>query len=189
MQTTVSAGAGNYTLVGANGNCKDTTAITINLVPNLIINVTSSRLTICKDDGDSIVPVILNVTGAASYTWEPYQPGRMTYSIGPSTAVSPSLTTQYTVTGETGFCSGKSVIAVQIITCTGLEEKESQNSLSVFPNPAQDRLFIRSSFPVFLTFSIWKKESFIYKGFSVFLRCLWVSWLFWYLYLCLLERK
>jgi len=153
-QTTVSAGPGNYTLVGANGNCKDTIAITINLVPNLIINVTSSRLTICKDDGDSIVPVILNATGATSYTWEPYQPGRMTYSIGPSTGVSPSLSTQYTVTGGTGFCSGKSVIAVQIITCTGLEEKASQNSLSVFPNPAQDRLFIRSSFQGIATLKV-----------------------------------
>jgi hypothetical protein len=70
----------------------------------------------------------------------------MTYSIGPSTSVSPSVSTVYTITGGTDFCSGKSVILVQIITCTGIEEQRDKNILQVFPNPAHDKLVLNTYF-------------------------------------------
>ncbi len=154
FQPTLAAGAGTYSLVGANGNCKDSTHITINLLAPLAIMVSGSRLHICKNDGDSLVPVDLNASGATSYTWAPFDPAHMTYSIGTTIAVSPTSTTCYTVTGASNVCQGQSLICVNVITCTALEEIENRNFVTLFPNPVQDKLFIRSTTQGFFTIRI-----------------------------------
>ncbi|PBQ33067.1 hypothetical protein CNR22_15200 [Sphingobacteriaceae bacterium] len=145
VQTTISAGPGSYSLVGAIGNCKDSTSFIIDLAAPLSLSLTASRSSICKDDNDSIIPVTLNVSGAPGYVWQPYLPGRMTYSVGPYTAVSPSISTCFTVTGTSQFCGGTAVICVDLITCTALEEKQKKIFLQVFPNPANDKIVLHSS--------------------------------------------
>lgn len=144
-QSTISVGAGTYSLAGAIGNCFDYASLTIDLAAPLNLSLTASRSSICKDDNDSIIPVILQATGASGFSWKPYLPGRMTFSIGASTAVSPSVTTCFTVTGSDAFCSGTASICLDIISCTGIDEKQSKNNLHVYPNPTNDKLFISTA--------------------------------------------
>lgn len=142
VQTTLSVGAGTYSLTGAIGICTDSTSLTIDLASPLVLNLSASRSSICKDDNDSIIPVLLSASGVPNMVWQPYLPGRMTYSVGPTTAVSPTANTCFTVTGSDNFCSGKASICLDIITCTSLEEKQNTSTLKVFPNPVTDQLVV-----------------------------------------------
>ncbi|HRD38705.1 MAG TPA: hypothetical protein PLC65_08740, partial [Bacteroidia bacterium] len=77
-----------YTLTGANGACAVTRTITLNVNPNPTITVSSPTTTICR-----FTTTTLTANGASSYTW---MPGSLT---GSAVAVSPTVTTIYTVTG------------------------------------------------------------------------------------------
>ena len=142
VQQTIAGGAGIYSIVGANGVCKDSTSIVITAAPPLTLTAHASRNTICVNDGDSLVPVNLSAAGGTLYSWAPYSPGRMTYSLGATTAVSPSISTCYTLTGITAVCVATTAICVNVSTCTSLGEIGTQNSLTIFPNPVINELFL-----------------------------------------------
>jgi hypothetical protein len=145
-QQTISAIPGTYSVLGSNGGgCIDSTYITIGSSLPLNMVLTSNKNIICEDHGDSLVPAYLTASGAVNYTWTPYSPGYMTYSLGPSTSVSPTVSTCYTVFGITGFCSATSVICVNVGTCTSIKENEPVVQFSVIPNPVRDKLFLYSA--------------------------------------------
>lgn len=81
----------NYTVSGTSLGCTDTktTSVTVNTTPTVSVN----SATICS--GNS---VNLNASGATSYSWNT---GATTSGI----AVSPTITTTYSVTGSTGSCN------------------------------------------------------------------------------------
>lgn len=96
----------------------------INPSPN--ITVVSSSSLICVGQTAS-----LTVSGATTYTWS-------NNSSAPVIAVSPTITTVYTVNG-TGLnnCSATSSIVQNVSLCTAIEEQLIQNNFSaaIFPNP------------------------------------------------------
>lgn len=139
-QPTLAVGPGSYTLAGANGVCGDTAFITIGLAPNILASILASRMTICKDLGDSLIPVDLTASGATYYSWAPFDPVRMTFSLGPVTAVSPSVTTCYTLTASTAACQGTNAVCIGVYSCTAMEEQGGNNVADVFPNPVSDKL-------------------------------------------------
>ena len=141
-QSTVTGGAGTYSLVGSNGGCLDSTTIEIGIAPSITVNITASRNTICVNDADSIIPIILTGTGAMNYTWKPYDPARMSYSLGTTTAISPSINTCYTLTGSTTNCADTEEFCVNVTTCTALYEVKKSISVVVFPNPVTEKLFV-----------------------------------------------
>jgi hypothetical protein len=96
---------------------------------NLNFNVISSSSLICK--GNS---ALLTAPGITSYSWS-------TGSNSNSISVSPTVSTTYTLTGGIGNCTGQSTVQVNVADCTGLKEF-NQLSISFFPNPTQDKLFI-----------------------------------------------
>ena len=124
-QPSISVGPGTstnspatYTLHGSNGGgCVHDTVIAIGLAPPLIINISSSSPTTCiaNNSPKFSQPVNLTATGAQYYTWFPYDPLHMTYSLGPTTTVRPASTTQYTVTGSSSICSGTKTITIVVI--------------------------------------------------------------------------
>ncbi|MBL7931664.1 MAG: hypothetical protein JNL60_07175, partial [Bacteroidia bacterium] len=115
FQQTVAVGAGTYTLVGSNGGqCKDTLTLPITQALPLLIQVTADRLIRCIKDTVVEPGVSLGASGASSYTWQPYDPARMTYSIGQTTYVTPTVSTCYTVTGYGSSCTGSAAICVQV---------------------------------------------------------------------------
>lgn len=80
----------SYTLTGANDVCTASLVVTHSVIPGPVLNVTSSNNSSCAG-----LTATLVATGATSYTW----------TNGPQTslyAVSPSVTTVYTVTGSNG---------------------------------------------------------------------------------------
>lgn len=120
-----------YTVTGYNGSCSDSkvTNVTVNTTPTVTVNSS----TICT--GGSAT---LTASGAGSYT---FNPGNIT---GSAIAVSPTVTTTYTVTGLNGNCSGTAISNVVVNLCTGVQEIPATvaDQLNVFPNPATDHLVV-----------------------------------------------
>lgn len=96
-----------YTVIGSDGiNCLNSKTVTVTVIqtPTLSIN----NPTICSGNNTT-----LTVNGATNYTWSSVEP-----ISNPNTAtivVSPTITTNYTVTGTNVFCSNQSIITVSVI--------------------------------------------------------------------------
>lgn len=141
-QPTLLAGPGSYSVLGADGACIDSAYITIGLAPGLNISTSLSRNTVCINDGDSSVAVNLSASGAQYYTWAPFDPVRMTYSLGATTMVSPTMSTCYTVTASTDVCSATAMLCVDVLTCTAITELAYNRMPKIYPNPVRDKLYI-----------------------------------------------
>lgn len=94
-----------YTVTGTSSGCSGTASSTVTVTSNPTITVNSG--TICN--GSSIV---LNATGATTYTWSPAS--GLSATTGSSVTASPTTTTTYTVTGTTGTCSGTASSTVTV---------------------------------------------------------------------------
>ena len=89
-----------YTVTGANGACVNTKNVSVTVNSNPTVTVNSPSL--CAG-----ASVTLTATGATSYLWDT---GATTSSI----AVSPSVTTNYTVTGTTATCPSIKIATVTV---------------------------------------------------------------------------
>ncbi|MBS1636571.1 MAG: hypothetical protein JST26_11700 [Bacteroidetes bacterium] len=99
-----------YTVTGTSAlGCSNTQTVGFTVAPNPVLSLTSGISGVCLGN-----TATLTATGAFSYVWNP---GAVT---GPSLAISPSVTTVYTVTGST-----------KIYNCTNT----LTTSISVFPLP------------------------------------------------------
>jgi PKD repeat protein len=116
-----------YTIIGSNGSCNSAPrTVTVNVTPSPTVNVTASPTLICTGQ-----TATLTASGATTYAW---LPGAQTT---PAIAVTPTITTTYTVNGTTAGCSGNNVITLTVSTCTGIDNLSSPSShLFVFPNPS-----------------------------------------------------
>jgi hypothetical protein len=94
----------NYTVTGSNGLCTDTYFVIVNPVVTPSVNLNSSASAICT--GGSAT---LTATGATSYSWN-------TTATTSSIIVSPSVSTNYTVTGYNGACIDTKTTNIGIAT-------------------------------------------------------------------------
>lgn len=92
-----------YTLNGDNGTCTGSNTLSIGVVANPTVNATTSSSALCS--GSSAT---LTASGATNYTW---MPGGST---GSSFTDTPTSTTTYTLTGETGGCAATTAITVTV---------------------------------------------------------------------------
>jgi len=85
-----------YTLIGSNGNCRDTvtTHITVNPLPAL----SASSATICS--GSSAT---LSASGATTYSWSPALD--LDTASGATVVSTPAASTVYSITGAIGSCT------------------------------------------------------------------------------------
>ena len=95
-----------YTATGSNGLCIGTNIKTILIAPNF--NISVNTLTLCQGNTGQ-----LNAIGANSYTWN-------TGSNSSSIVVSPSVSTNYTVTGSNGSCLSNTTVLVNVIPTPSL---------------------------------------------------------------------
>lgn len=80
--------------------------------------------------------ITLQASGANTYSWS-------TGFNGSSFTFSPAITNTYMVTGTSPFnCSASQVILVTVVSCTGLDEKNSDGSVSIYPNPGSGIFYI-----------------------------------------------
>lgn len=124
-----------YTVVGNASGCPGTFSATgtvlVNPSPSLTVTSTSSLICI----GQSVA---LTASGASSYTWT--NPG-----VTNGVAFSPTITTNYTVTGTQGPCSNTSNIIVIVNACAGIEDLTNSFYTSIYPNPNNGLFIIRTS--------------------------------------------
>ncbi|MDX2173188.1 MAG: SBBP repeat-containing protein [Bacteroidota bacterium] len=111
------------------------TPITVTVNPNPAITLVSSSSSICA--GESAT---LTAGGGSNYSWS------ILVGFGPTVAVTPTATTIFTVTGSNSFnCSNTATISQVVDACVGLKENSfSQEKISVYPNPASDKLIVKA---------------------------------------------
>ncbi|MFN8230942.1 MAG: gliding motility-associated C-terminal domain-containing protein [Bacteroidia bacterium] len=96
-----------YTLIGEAATCTASTTKEVTVIPMPVLNPTASNGNICVGE-----QVLLNASGATTYTWEPAH--SVNYQFGNSTTSLPQVTTIYTLTGNNGECSGKATVIVSV---------------------------------------------------------------------------
>ena len=117
----------NYTVMGMDANScvgTATTSVDVNALPT--ISVSTTTVTLCKGSTATIT-----ASGANTYTWNL---GATT----PAIAVSPTVTTTYTVMGTSaGGCENMITVTQSVTTCgAGVEQYNSNsNEVTVYPNP------------------------------------------------------
>jgi hypothetical protein len=97
-------------------------AVSTTITQPATFSVATSNSIICVGSTAS-----LTATGATSYTWN-------TAATTSVIAVSPTVTTTYTVTGVTGVCSNSLTITQNVSLCTGVNEVLG-SLVTIYPNP------------------------------------------------------
>ncbi|MBL7913008.1 MAG: T9SS type A sorting domain-containing protein [Bacteroidia bacterium] len=117
----------SYSVTGTNSlGCTSANAavasVTVNTTP--AVTAVSSTSLLCVGQTAS-----LTASGASTYTWN-------TTANTTVIAVSPTVTTSYTVTGSTNGCSNTFTISQAVSPCTGINANTaSVNGVLVYPNP------------------------------------------------------
>ena len=120
-----------YSLIGSASGCtfvlSATAAVTVYSVPVVSVNSAS----VCVGE-----TVILNALGADTYIWD----NGLT---GESIIATPSVNTNYTVTGfSSQTCSNSSVATVLVNACLGINEIDLEVGLNVYPNPVNEKVHV-----------------------------------------------
>ncbi len=107
--------------------------VTVNLSPT--VTLVSSSGSICAGEAAT-----LTASGGGTYSWSTL------VGFGPTVVVTPLTTTVFTVTGTNSFgCANTATLSQIVNACVGLIEKSlSLEKISIFPNPASDKLIVKS---------------------------------------------
>jgi hypothetical protein len=120
----------NYSVTGTDANgCVSATgtvsSLTVNALPTVMAMTSNTFL--CSGQTANLI-----ASGASSYTWN-------TTASTTVVAISPSVTTTYTVTGiNVNGCSNLATITQSVSTCTGIDNLPSNisnASFLIYPNP------------------------------------------------------
>lgn len=124
---------GNYSVKLDNVGCSipsNTVALTFNALP--VVSASTSNTLLCVGQSAELIAN----TAATTYSWSE---GATTMTI----VVTPTITTDYTVTVNDGLCSSSAVITQSVSTCTGINEQLNSVSVSLYPNPFNDVLEVK----------------------------------------------
>jgi hypothetical protein len=124
-----------YQVRGFIGNCYDEKQITVNVIPEVIAEA-GDDVTICLDEF-----ILLTASGGDEYAWST---GETTQTI----EVSPSITTEYTVTVFNAIDFDEDTVIVEVdADCNeDLIDNDPQDfDFHIFPNPASNVVKIRLS--------------------------------------------
>jgi hypothetical protein len=115
-----------YTVTGDLNGCKNTATVSLNVVQTPTLSVSASQTVLCVT-GETGSSILTASTSATSYSWSN---GSITNSI----AVTPTLTTTYSVTVTNAGCSSEAAVTVNVTDCTGLQEQFA-SAINIYPNP------------------------------------------------------
>ena len=125
-----------YTVFGTDtNNCKALATTTVFVNPLPMLSVTSTTTNLCEGNVDT-----LSVNGAITYTWT-------TNQTGASIVISPTVTTNYTVSGtDINGCINSTSITQQVSNCnSGVEQFDNSQIIHVYPNPSNGNFSITSN--------------------------------------------
>ncbi len=100
--TVTPATSTQYSVTGAVGSCIKTVTTSVTVNPTPTVTILSNPTSLCSGQ-----TAVISANGASSYLWN-------TSSTASSISVTPSVTTQYTVTGTSGGCSKTATINVVV---------------------------------------------------------------------------
>jgi hypothetical protein len=124
---TVLFGASNSTIsvIPVSSACQgSSTAQSVSVTATPVVLANSSSSVICTGQTAS-----LTASGAVTYVWN-------TTATTSVIAVTPTVTTSYTVTGTSNGCTASSVVSQSVSACTGISQNTiSDNALLIYPNP------------------------------------------------------
>lgn len=119
----------NYTITGSDANnCSNTvvSSVSVNQLPTITAS-TNNTLVCVGQSAD------LSASGATSYTWN-------TNATGTIIAVSPTITTTYTVNGtDVNGCVNSTTITQDVSVCTDIDNLAlliASSNINVYPNPS-----------------------------------------------------
>lgn len=136
-----SLSAGFYTVTVSDGSCSSTSTV-ISVIEPQPISINVDPLQICAGNSGPLNSTVVGGTPAYTYSWS-------TGATGSGIIVSPPVTSNYTlyVTDANG-CLGTAVVTVSVSTCTGIQQYETDNGISVYPNPFSETIHITSRVPI-----------------------------------------
>lgn len=117
-----------YTLTGMDGNCSSSISYTQPVVSAPDFSVISTSTMICRG-----VTSTITLNGAKSYTWS----NGVTSSVA---VLSPTISTNYTITASNGVCTSQKVIRQAVSTCVGVNEETTLAQNQAYPNPFRNQL-------------------------------------------------
>ncbi len=116
-----------YTVIGTTANCSNQSVYTVSVLAVPSITASTSNTLICGPPFQQTST--LTAAGLVSYTWTPG-------GTGTNIAVSPSVTTAYTIVGTAANgCTTTSVFTQSVSTCTGIQNINKVKEIVVYPNP------------------------------------------------------
>ena len=142
MATTASISASpgqttDYTVTGTDANnCVNTATASISVSALPTLTIVASNTTMCIGSTET-----LTVSGASTYTWS--NTGETTASISPS----PTVTTNYTVTGvDANHCMNTDAITIVVNSCSSdIASNRITSTITLFPNPNNGSFTIKGT--------------------------------------------
>lgn len=108
-----------YTVIGSSGGCTSAAMnFTVNVTPTPTVGVTATSTSICSGQSTT-----LTASGATNYSW---QPGAFTTTV---IAVTPTITTTYTVTGTNGSCNSTKTITINVTSLPSITVTPSNTTI------------------------------------------------------------
>lgn len=134
MIVTPTLGLNIYTVTGTSqlGCVSDPVYCQVTAIGLPTVNASTNRPVICTKESAT-----LTASGATSYTWS-------NNANTPSTVVSPSTTSTFSVIGESNGCKALKTVLQQVNICLGLDEQGGLQEAMVYPNPAETLLYVRN---------------------------------------------
>ena len=121
-----------YTVNGSLNGCTEQKSITINVIQSPTVNISSSNIQLCIGQN-----AVLTVnTNGSNYLWSN---GATTNTV----IVTPTVSTNYSVSVSNGVCTEKSVFTQSVNVCTNINDLSSLYNLIIYPSPFTDKLSIQ----------------------------------------------
>lgn len=115
-----------YTVSGTDVNsCINSTTVSVSALPQTTIIISSTSASICIGQSST-----LTASGATTFTWN-------TGSSSVSIVVSPTVSTNYTVSGVgANSCPNTNVFTQNVLSCTGINTLGiNESEINLYPNP------------------------------------------------------
>ena len=113
--------------------CPVTGTVAVAIYANPTVTAVPDRTLICRNES-----VNVNGGGASTYTWN-------TNQVGTSVPVSPTVQTNYTVTGtDANGCIGTATLQIKVSPCTALNEQSAGTAIAIYPNPNNGEFVIEA---------------------------------------------
>jgi hypothetical protein len=123
-----------YTLFVSSGPCIANSTIPVSVNPLPVITTITSNSAICLGETAQ-----LNAMGANTYTWN-------TGISGTSLAITPTITTTYSVSGtDLNGCTNTAIITQSVDTCLSLKNEELNKNILIYPNPNNGEFILQTT--------------------------------------------